>query len=309
MNTLPEGCLSVMDLKAAEELLNQLFEEVKNGEGMLSGGTKLGLGGDSLQQLKKTSISFGNPYHQLTRLTEEKFRGPGSEGDGFQKQMLNHFDFYYMTLPVSMQPGRGVQFTRLECHLDFGPKGENEPIVHRIFPKSEWREMLQSGIDFNLGLDGKLEWTLDRENLDNTPTPADNLPAGLKSKLETKNQFKVYMAVPGYRYELGRTEIAALGEGNSQCFWRIDKPQLKKIQTIPLDIVFKVPKGTTSIELTGIVSVEPDFKWLTANIKDVFDILSDKLKGLFKKEPGERKNEERFPCGDHEEWTIKLPIE
>ena len=92
MNTLPEGCLSVMDLKAAEELLNQLFEEVKNGEGMLSGGTKLGLGGDSLQQLKKTSISFGNPYHQLTRLTEEKFRGPGSEGDGFQKQMLNHFD-------------------------------------------------------------------------------------------------------------------------------------------------------------------------------------------------------------------------
>ena len=309
MSTLEEESLSVRELNAAQELLNQLFEEVKAGEGMLSGGTKLGLGGETLHQLKETRISFGNPYHNLTRLTEEKFRDPGIELDGFQKQNLHRFDFYYMTLPVSMQPGRGVQFTRLECHLDFGPKGENEPIVHSIFPKSEWREMLQSGIDFNLGLDGKLEWTLDRENFDNTPTPADNLPAGLKSKLETKNQFKVYMAVPGYRYELGRTEIAALGEGNSQCFWRIDKPQLKKTQTVHLGIVFKVPKGTSSIQLTGIVSVEPDFKWLTSNIKDVFDILSDKLKGLFKKEPGERKNEERFPCGDHEEWTIKLPIE
>lgn len=309
MNTLPEGCLSVRDLKAAEELLNQLFEEVKTWEGMLSGGTKLGLGGEALHQLKKTSISFGNPDHNLTRLTEEKFRAPGSQLDEVRIQNLKRFDFYYMTLPVSMQPARGVQFTRLECHLDFGPKGENEPIVHSIFPKSEWREMLQSGIDFNLGLDGKMEWAVDWENLDNTSTPVGNLPAGFKSKLETKNQFKVYMAVPGYRYELGRTEIAALGEGNSQCFWRIDKPQLKKIQTVHLGIVFKVPKGTSAVELTGIVSVEPDFKWLTSNIKDVFDILSDKLKGLFKKEPGERKNEERFPCGDHEKWTIKLPIE
>ena len=112
-----------------------------------------------------------------------------------------------------------------------------------------------------------------------------------------------------YGMEIVRaTEIAALGEGNSQCFWRIDKPQLKKTQTVQLGIVFKVPKGTSSIQLTGIVSVEPDFKWLTANIKDVFEILSDKLKGLFRKEPGERKNEERFPCGDHEKWTIKLPI-
>ena len=309
MSTLPEGCLSVRDLNAAQELLNRLFEEVKAGEGMLSGGTKLGLAGEALLQLKETRISFGNPYHKLTRLTEEIFRAPGSQLDGLQIQNSQHFDFYYMTLPVSMQPGRGVQFTRLECLLDFGPKGENEPIVHSIFPKSEWRELLQSGIDFNLGLDGQLEWSLDRENLENIPTTAGNLPAGLKTKLETKNQFKVFMAVPGYRYELGRTEIAALGEGNSQCFWRIDKPQLKKIQTVSLGIVFKVPKGTSSIELTGIVSVEPDFKWLTANIKDVFDILSDKLKGLLKKNPGELKNEERFPAGDHEKWTIKLPKE
>jgi len=34
--------------------------------------------------------------------------------------------------------------------------------------------------------------------------------------------------------------------------------------------------------------------------------LSDKLKGLLKKNPGELKNEERFPAGDHEKWTIKI---
>jgi len=33
MSTLPEGCLPVRELEAAEELLNRLFEEVKAGEG------------------------------------------------------------------------------------------------------------------------------------------------------------------------------------------------------------------------------------------------------------------------------------
>jgi hypothetical protein len=33
MSTLPEGCVSVQELKAAQVLLNQLFEEVKAGEG------------------------------------------------------------------------------------------------------------------------------------------------------------------------------------------------------------------------------------------------------------------------------------
>jgi hypothetical protein len=76
-----------------------------------------------------------------------------------------------------------------------------------------------------------------------------------------------------------------------------------------LGIVFKVPKGKSSIELTGIVSVEPDFKWLTSNLKDVFDFLSEKIKGLLKKKEEERKNEERFPGGDHEKWAIKLPTD
>lgn len=89
MNTLQEESLSVRDLNAAQELLSQLFEEVKAGEGMLAAGTKLGLGGEALHQLKETSISFGNPYHNLTRLTGEKLRAPGSQLDALQIQNMH----------------------------------------------------------------------------------------------------------------------------------------------------------------------------------------------------------------------------
>lgn len=302
-------------LKGAEELANQLSEEVKAAEGTLSAGakvfrsagTKLGPGAEALQQLRETRLSFGNPYHNLTRLTPERLEECGIELPVIQKlQMKERFDFYFMTLPVSMQPGRGVQFTRLECLLDFGPKGQDEPIVHSIFPQGEWQEVLRLGRKMNLGLDGNLEWKAGLE-FTNSALPA-NLPASIRGKVSNINEFKAYITIPEFSYELGKTGIAATGAGNSQCFWRIDKPELKKVQTVQFGVVFKVPRGKSVIELTGIVSVEPSFQWLTGNLKDVFDCLSERLKGLLRLKDEERRGMDRLPMGDHEKWEITLPV-
>lgn len=288
--------LSTRILKSSEELLDQLILEVGKQESVLSGGTKLVPGVEELKRLKETRVSFGSPYQKLKQLPGETF-----------KQLGDRFDFYYMTLSVSMQPGRGVQFTRLECHLDFGPKGESEPIVQRIFPRSEWREILRLGSTFNLALDGNLDWAVEIDASE--MIKVGNFPADLKGKIANKNELKAYIAVPDYSYELGKTEIAATGEGNSECFWRIDKPALQKAQTVQFAVVFNVPKGKMDAELTGIVFVEPDFKWLTSNLGDVFDYLSDKMKGLLRMKDRERKGNHRLPVGAGEKWTLTLPKE
>lgn len=299
---------SISELTTSGELLNQLIEDVKAEEGTLSGGTKLSLGVEALQQLKETRVSFGNPYHSLTRLTEEKLGKFDIQLPEIQKQqMKERFDFYYMTLVVSMQPGRGVQFSRLECRLDFAPKGKNEPIIHSIFPGSQWREILRFGTKVELGLDGKLEWTV--KVPPSVSTSGDLLPSAVKGNLNSKNQMKAYIAVPEYSYQLGVTEIAATGEGNSQCFWRIDKPELKKNQTVQFGVVFKVPKDTSTFQLTGMVFVEPDFQWLTSHIRDVFEFLSDKIKKILGKRSQERRGNERLPVGAGETWSIELPRE
>jgi len=305
-NILMNEKASVYELNASRELLEQLIEEVKIEEGTLSGGTSLGIGTDALQQLRETKISFGNPLHNLIRLTEEGLSKYGIELSEIQKQqMRDRFDFYYMTLSVSLQPGRGVQFTRLECLLDFGPKGQDEPIVNNIFPQSEWREVLRLGRKMSLGLDGNLEWRAGMDDLDKASM--EKFPAAIKGKITNKNELKAFIAIPDYSYELGRADIAATGAGNSQCFWRVDKPDLKKAQTVQFGIVFKVPKETSSFELTGMVSVEPNFQWLTSNLKDVFEFLSDKIKGLLRLKEEERKGKDRLPIGDHEKWEITLP--
>jgi hypothetical protein len=287
-----------MKVNLSEEVLDELFQAVQAEEGKLSGGKKLGKGGKAIQGLRESKISFGNPNNSLIRLNKKLFKDIGLElSPIYAEQMKERFDFYYMTLSVSMQPARGVQFSRIECSLDYGPKGPNEPIVQNIFPKSEWKEMLRLGRAMNLGLNANLEWSAGVSTSD--IPEIEKLPVQLKANIENTNNIKAFITIPEYVYELGKAEIAATGQGNSECFWRIEEPKLQKAQTVQFGIVFKVPKDTASIDLIGQVCADTDMKWLTANLKDVFAYLSDKFKNLLK--------QGNIPICSHEYWTLTLP--
>lgn len=297
---------SPQDLTDAQNLLTELFAEVSSEEGTLAGGTKLGTGGNALQGLRETKVAFGNPTDNLIRLTQELFDDVGVELTEIRRrQMREQFAFYYMTLTVSMQPKRGALFTRVECALSFGPKGADEPIVQAIFPKNEWNEVLSWGGGIKLALNGNLDWGVGVGVPDIAKIA--NLPGHVKANIANKDELKAFIVVPDYAFTLGRVEIAATGEGNSECFWRIEKPDLQKAQTVQFGVVFKVPKGTTLIKLTGLVAVEPSISWLVANVRNVFEDLSDKLQDLLRRRDNKRNGKERLPVGDHEKWIITLP--
>jgi len=293
-------------LNEAQKLLVQLLNEVKAEESTLAGGVKLGTGGNALQGLLETKAKLGNPTDNLIKLTPKLFNNIGIElTEIYKQQMKKLFDFYYMTLTVSLQPKRGAQFRRIECALNFEPKGPDEPIIQSIFPTSEWKELLSWGGEIDLALTGSLEWGAELAMAD-LPF-IKNLPAKIKANIANKNKLKAFITVPEYSFKLGRVEITATGEGNSECFWRIESMDLKKTQTVQLGIVFKVPKNTTSIELTGKLIAEPSYKWLIANLRDVFEYLSDGLKYLLCLQDEKRTNKERLFIGDHEKWNIELP--
>ncbi len=294
------------DLADAQGLLDELFTQITAQEGTLSGGAKLGVGGNALQALRETRVTFGNPTDKLIKLTPKLFETVGVELEEiYKRQMRKQFDFYYMTLTISMQPKRGAQFRRVECSLDLGPKGAGEPIVQTLFPSGEWREVLSWGGGLNLALNGKLEWGAELDLPEAAKTA--NLPGHIKANIGNKDALKAFIAMPNFAFRLGRAEIAATGEGNSQCFWRIEKPELQETQTTHLGLVFKVPKDTSSIKLEGLVAAEPDMSWLTANVRNVFEDLSDKLQALLRRKDDERSGPESLPIGDHEKWTITLP--
>jgi hypothetical protein len=159
------------------------------------------------------------------------------------------------------------------------------------------------GVGMEVRLDGNLDWNVGVDS-SQLAQLLQSLPGELKANVGNKDNFKAFLAIPAYRYELGHPEILTNGEGNSACYWRIQDQELQKIGTAKFAIVFKVPKGTESITLRGTAWAEPDINWLTADIRDVFGELSDQLKQLLRQK---NKEASRFARGDAEEWTLTLP--
>jgi hypothetical protein len=115
---------------------------------------------------------------------------------------------------------------------------------------------------------------------------------------------KSHIVLHDFSYDLGRFDIAAYGEDNSECYWHIQNADLQQMLTTKFSVVFKVPKGTEEISLTGKAWAEPSMSWLTANVRNVVGNLADKFKNLFRRKEDAASDLAR---GAAETWTLPLP--
>jgi len=293
--------LSPPDFQVSDKLLSDLLEEVQRWEGTLAGGKKLGPGAAAVTNLIDSKIILGNPKDRLTLLTEATF--PETELNNiYRQQMQQQYNFYYLTLKVGLRPKPSVQFWRLICELDFGPKGEQEPILQSVFPNEMWRSVLNAGVGMDIGLNGNLEWTA---GVDTSALTAvlEQVPGQIQGEITNKNDFNAFVTMPAYKYEFGLFEILTTGVG-STAYWRIQDEALKKTGMVEFATVFKVPKAVQEIELVGKVWVEPNVNWLFADVSDVVGELSDRFKQLFR---NKQEAASRFTRGDAETWQLQLP--
>lgn len=294
------------DLKEAEVLLQSLLQNVQKAEGTLAGGEarRIGKAEAAISGIFKTEVRFGTPKDKLTRLTEETFQESGAElSPLLKRQMQEQYDFYYMTVQAIMKPEPGAQFIRLTCELDFGPKGSEEPIIQTIFPTGKWRDVMNFGVGMNVGLDGNLNWNVGVDSA-KLPEVLKRLPGDLEGKATNKSEVKAFIALPEYKYQLGRSEITALGESSPTCYWHIQDPKLQEMTSMEFATVFKVPKGTESITLKGTMWAEPNMNWLTMNVEHVFKRLADNFKDLLTRDGDALPDLSR---GVEETWTLALP--
>ncbi|TAE59857.1 MAG: hypothetical protein EAZ76_04650 [Nostocales cyanobacterium] len=291
------------NLSENNQLLSELLQEVKTWEGTLSGGQKLGINAEKIDGLFHTKVSFGNPKNQLIKLTENTFKDIGIELNSiYKQQMQQQFDFYYLTLTVDLRPERGTKFWRLTCELDFSLNSDSEPIITNLFPTQKWQSVMNFGLGMNVGLNGNLDWNIGIDS-SHLADILKSIPEDIQANINSKNNFQGFLAIPGYKYNLGHTEILTTGEGNSTCYWQIQDPKLQEMGTAKFGIIFKLPKGTQSVTLQGTVWVEPDMNWLTADIRDVFANLSANFQQLLKQK---NQTAKQFAQGDVEKWELNL---
>lgn len=292
--------LSTSDFADSREFLNDLLSAVTAEEGTLAGGEveQLYEGGAAIQGLLETKITFGHPLHRLTRLTPKLFEALGIELDPLLQKQRRSYEFYCLMMPISLSPKRGATFERVECELQFGPGGLKSPIVETIFPQTKWRSVLDWGGGMNLALNGRLDWEIGLPDND-TLQQVQQLAGIPTANIKTNNEMKAHILVPDYSFQMGRVETSATGVGNNYCRWRIEDPQLEQTESANLIVVFKVPKGMQTIELTGIVTAKTKMSWLTTQLNHIFGDLADRFQALWQPKA-------QLPIGVKESWTLPL---
>jgi hypothetical protein len=296
--------LDAPDLQAADALVDDLFSAVYGGKSEMRGGEALPVHAQALASLRDTKVQFGNPRSNLVAITADQLHNSGIELSSIQRQQLEGlYDFYFMTITVDMRPEPGTHFSALACELNFGPQGENEPIVQSIFPQTSWKNVMSFGGGMNLGLDANLNWKVgvDTSRLSQLVEKAPELQADL----ENKNDMKSFIVLRDFAYDLGRFDIAAYGKDSSECYWYIQNTDLQQTLTVKFSIVFKVPAGTEEMTLHGLAWAEPAINnWLVINLRDVLPNLSRKLQDIFRR--GDTAARE-LARGAREQWTLRLP--
>lgn len=295
------------NLDDAEDLLNDLFEEVKSKESELAGGEtqELRRGATAVQRLPETTVTFGNPHSKLIPLTVEGFKAKGVELNYEIQQLMNQYDFYSMVVSIDPKPQPNVLISSLECHLDFSSKANERPIVYRIIPDSKWQTLVNAGVSLNLGLDANLDVGVgvDASEL----IEIANLPdyERFKANVGTKDELKAFIVLEGLNYKLGEFNLFAQGEDNSECYWRIEKPEIEDKSTVKFDIIFQVPQGWDSIDLIGKVWIEPSIDWLNGELTEVLQDLPAHLRSVF---GSESKAAKSFAVGKKLEWQNRLEL-
>ena len=197
------------ELSNSKQLLQEIYEEIEAQDSRLGTKRPNGFSAEAFRQLRETRAVLGDPKDNLIKLTPELFSSVGIELKELWKQsMRDRYDYYYMTLPITLVPGRGIQFVRLEASFQFSLSLDDQPIVQSMFPTSEWKDVLQWGAGMRVALDADLNYTvgIDANLLTNNP-----IPQQIKAKIFNDNELHGLITIPSFRYTLGRAEAIAAG--------------------------------------------------------------------------------------------------
>src|SRR5262245_10401999 len=188
--------ISFEEAHKGQDLLIAFLQEVSEKEGTLSGGMRSNASPNAALSLRDATIRLRNPRDYLTHLDSRSLDSIGLKLTNIcKRQMRDQFDFYYMTLAVSIQSAPGVPFRKLQCSLDFGPKGMNEPIIQSISPKREWKKGLRVGGGLNLTLNSNLDLKIDAK------IPLDTNARPLQIDTSGSGKANFFVIVPDFAFE------------------------------------------------------------------------------------------------------------
>jgi hypothetical protein len=225
-----------------------------------------------LQALKEEKAAFG-PRPEVLPLDSDALKSRGVTLDGRVEALLERFNFYDVTFPVTLFPKRGWAFDRLECQVEFNPgeSPERRPLAHDIFPGSDWETLAKATMHLEIGVTEALEFRAKAA----VPYLAS---AGAEGKLDSGAGF----IFPPREYHVKRARLVSRGKDSSEVLWRLDNESFFEEDEPSLGVILKVPKGLTPVKATGALAAYRSFRTLSADLGDLMGYVGDRVRSFFR---------------------------
>ncbi len=277
-----------------EQLLEEAIASAHRWEADLGDEETQGKAEETFRALREGQLKMDNPEAFLQRLNPEDFK---QQQIDVKMADENGDVIYLLKIPVLLLPERGAEYRLLESQFIFNVETEDGAVgIKNIFPRPEWKPVLQLGGELDLGLDSELNWGAELEKID---IELPKFEGELEGCVSSKNKLTGFLQVMPFKYGWGYKTIEAQFT-TATAVWRLDSADtIREQQQVQFVILFKTPKDVTRVTVEAAAQAEPSFSWLTAQIRYVFERLPDAIKQIINQEKG-------LPLQTFQTWTFNL---
>lgn len=232
-------------------------------------------------ELGKDVVAF-SPQLTVLPLSKKMFSDLKLEIPRATATMLQRYNFYLVNFPITVRPRPGGGFVQLESIVEFNPgcPPKERPVAYQIFPQDEWQSVIHAYQGVKVGLNESFEFKIDPIQAA-SKLPELDLPA--KAAVQTKIAGKAGLILGPFDYDIKRPKITGRGQGNVKAYWRMESEEAITQEEPHVGVVLQVPKDVSRVDILGVLKALPTFHFLTAEVRNVAELMSSLGGNFFKK--------------------------
>jgi hypothetical protein len=206
-------------------------------------------------------------------------------------ELVRHFRFYWLSLPVSLWARPGWGFNRLEAKAEF--EAEGGATTFDLLPDQEFAKRFSLNASLNLGVDAGMRFSAE------APVLAVGVPgvagASAGAKAEANADAKANLVVGPFDYRVTAAKVKRSAVGLDHAFWRLDSAEYVDERDPGLRAVVRIPKETESMSVTVTIQARRYFSVMNARFQEAVRSLPDAIANFFKG---------GTPLGDRGTWDL-----
>jgi hypothetical protein len=221
----------------------------------------------------------------MYKITDEYFLLNDKKVPYSFKQLSEHFNFYWIDIPLKLHPKGNWAFNEIKVEIEFNPQAPKDgtrPKAYQVLPDEEFIEKLRlyGQVEAQLGEDFKLSAHLPTLS---TPVGATPIVASLDAGADAALTSNVGIAIPRHVYSFKVDKLSHSGLGAEDVWWHMKGKEFSRENKPQLSVIVQVLKEIQEFTIRAEMETSRYLHFAPANLQEAVQELPRAVREFFKK--------------------------